>query len=90
MASIIVTENIAKLSHRVAVNGSFCLLSNIQGEWVWVKPATKDVYDLPFAAKILRTDKEKSLVLNDDGQEIWISNQQVSNLRWNAAGDNSG
>lgn len=69
---------------------SFVCYRIFQGEWVWVKPATKDVYDLPFAAKILRTDKEKSLVLNDDGQEIWISNQQVSNFRWNAAGDNFG
>lgn len=52
------------------------MLSN-QGEWVWVKPSTKDFYDLPFAGKILRTDKEKSLILNDDDQEVWISTNQV-------------
>lgn len=52
-----------------------------QGEWVWVKPATKDIYELPFAGKVLRTDKEKSLVLDDDDKEVWVANSQVSNKR---------
>lgn len=52
-----------------------------QGEWVWVKPVTKDIYELPFAGKVLRTDKEKSLVLNDDDKEVWVANSQVSNKR---------
>lgn len=55
----------------------FLLLSSKQGEWVWVKPLTKEVYDLPFAAKIFKTDKEKSLILDDDDQELWVSNNQV-------------
>ncbi|CRL00551.1 CLUMA_CG013811, isoform B [Clunio marinus] len=46
-------------------------------EWVWVKPATKDVDDVPFAGKIIRTDKDKSLVVNDEGVEIWIFNKQI-------------
>ena len=53
-------------------------LSSKQSEWVWVKPSTKEIYDLPFAAKILRTDKEKSLILDDDDQEVWITNNQVN------------
>lgn len=44
-----------------------------QGEWVWVKSPSQDVY----AGKIVRTDKEKTLILDDDNQEQWISNNQV-------------
>jgi len=51
----------------------------LQSERVWVKPIqTKDASDeLPFAAKILRQDKDNSLVVNDDDEELWINNSQV-------------
>ena len=48
---------------------------------VWVKPiSTKNngEYDVPFAAKIQSTDKDRLLVTDDDGKEFWITKNQVS------------
>lgn len=33
---------------------------------------------MPFAAKIQSTDKDRLLVTDDDGKEIWITKDQVS------------
>ena len=35
-------------------------------------------YDVPFAAKIQSTDKDRLLVTDDDGKEFWITKNQVS------------
>ncbi|KAL7044735.1 hypothetical protein ACKWTF_002035 [Chironomus riparius] len=47
---------------------------------VWVKPIlTKNngEYDVPFAAKIQSTDKDRLLVTDDDGKEFWITKNQI-------------
>lgn len=37
-----------------------------------------DGFDVPFAAKIQSTDKDKLFVIDDDGEEILITKDQVS------------
>jgi hypothetical protein len=62
---------------------SDAFLPSVQGEWVWVKPTTQD--DLPFAGKVLRTDKDRTLVMDDDNREVWVSKSQVNHelALWN-------
>lgn len=48
-----------------------------QGEYVWVDPITKDNFELPFAGKIQRTDKDRILITDDDDQEMWINSKQI-------------
>lgn len=62
---------------------NFCYSPNkIKGEeWIWVKPnvpKTNGEFDVAFAAKIQSTSGDKLLVTDDDGNELWITKDQVS------------
>lgn len=59
-----------------------------QGEYVWVEPITKDIFELPFAGKIQRTDKERILIIDDDDQEIWINSKQIMKTMHTTSSEN--
>lgn len=43
-----------------------------QGDWVWVSPSTSGEFDVPYAGKIIKLDRNRILLMNDNGQETWI------------------
>ena len=57
----------------------FLLLWKLKGEWVWIAPLPSDdpSMDVPFGAKVLRTDRERTCVSMNDGKEVWVLNKQV-------------
>lgn len=55
----------------------------IKGEdWIWVKPLSKNGngFDVPYAAKIQSSGKDNLFVIDDEGQEGWITKNQVISL----------
>lgn len=44
---------------------------------MWVAPTNQGEFDVPFAAKIMKLDKNRILILDDDGMETWISPKVV-------------
>lgn len=56
---------------------SLCL----QGEYVWVRPPLEQINDVefavPVAARILRTEKARVLVCDDDNQQYWVTNGDI-------------
>ncbi|XP_059618501.1 unconventional myosin-VIIa-like isoform X2 [Phlebotomus argentipes] len=47
------------------------------GDWVWIKPPSNGEFDIPIGCKIVRTDRGKTLVCDDDDQESWVNSDQV-------------
>ncbi|XP_055836486.1 unconventional myosin-VIIa-like isoform X1 [Episyrphus balteatus] len=47
------------------------------GEYVWINPSKKDEFAVPTAARIIRTDKEKTFVCDDEGRQFWIPSSQI-------------
>lgn len=50
---------------------------NDHGEYVWINPSTKDEFAVPTAARIIRTDKEKTFICDDEGRQFWIPSTQI-------------
>ncbi|XP_055919890.1 unconventional myosin-VIIa isoform X2 [Eupeodes corollae] len=50
---------------------------NDHGEYVWINPAKKDEFSVPTGARIIRTDKEKTFVVDDEGRQFWIPSSEV-------------
>lgn len=46
---------------------------------MWIAPLPSDdaSMDVPFGAKVLRTDRERTCVAMNDGIEVWVQNKQV-------------
>ena len=40
-------------------------------------PSDDPSMDVPFGAKVLRTDRERTCVAMNDGKEVWVQNKQV-------------
>lgn len=48
-----------------------------QGEWVWVQPKAVGEFEIPYGARVVRTDPGKVLVRDDDGREEWVPTDRV-------------
>lgn len=48
-----------------------------QGQWVWIKPQKNSEFATPCGCQIIRFDRGKALIRNDDGEETWIKPDQV-------------
>ncbi|XP_055711139.1 unconventional myosin-VIIa-like isoform X2 [Phlebotomus papatasi] len=48
-----------------------------QGDWVWIKPPSNGEFDIPTGCKIVRTDRGRTLVCDDNDHEYWIPSDQV-------------
>uniref|UniRef100_A0A1L8E5D6 Putative myosin class v heavy chain n=1 Tax=Nyssomyia neivai TaxID=330878 RepID=A0A1L8E5D6_9DIPT len=46
-------------------------------DWVWVKPSASGEFKIPIGCKIVKTDRGRTLVCDDDGQEEWIPSDFV-------------
>ncbi|CAH1276800.1 unnamed protein product [Diabrotica balteata] len=47
------------------------------GEYIWAKPVTNGEFDIPIGGKIVGVEASRVRILDDDGKESYISNQQV-------------
>ncbi|XP_075152273.1 myosin 28B1 [Haematobia irritans] len=57
-------------------------MSNFQSdhaEHVWVNPQqyTDKEFAIPFGARVVRTDKTRTLVADDNGKQIWVQNADI-------------
>lgn len=51
----------------------------VKGQWVWIKPQKNSEFATPSGCQIIRFDRGKALIRNDDGEEAWIKPDQVNN-----------
>lgn len=49
----------------------------MQNQWIWLKSRTSTEFDIPIGCRILRYDRGKILVRDDDNRESWVSPDQV-------------
>lgn len=49
----------------------------MKGQWVWIKPPKVSEFATPIGCQIIRFDRGKVLIRNDDGDESWIKPDQV-------------
>ncbi|KAL5279589.1 hypothetical protein ACFFRR_003901 [Megaselia abdita] len=47
------------------------------GELIWVKLDVKDEFDVAVGCQVIRTDKTKTYVRDDDGKEFWVPNGSI-------------
>ncbi|XP_062547434.1 myosin-VIIa-like isoform X2 [Armigeres subalbatus] len=47
------------------------------GEWVWLAPKNHDEFEIPYAGRVLRTHSGKTLIVDDDGQEVWVTDSDI-------------
>ncbi|KAM7351605.1 myosin 28B1 [Cochliomyia hominivorax] len=56
-------------------------IQNDHGEYVWVKPQPQQINDIefavPFGARIIRTDKTRTLICDDENKQYWIDNGDI-------------
>ncbi|XP_012155371.1 unconventional myosin-VIIa isoform X1 [Ceratitis capitata] len=52
---------------------------NELGECVWVKPqnAVDNEFAVPFGARVIRTEKTRTLIANDEGKQFWVPAEDV-------------
>ena len=50
-----------------------------QGECVWVRPqnAGDNEFVVPFGARVIRTEKTRTLIANDEGKQFWVPAEDV-------------
>lgn len=44
---------------------------------MWVRPHTQNEFDTLVAGKIVRLDRNKVLLMNDEGRENWVSPEEI-------------
>ena len=48
---------------------------------MWVRPQPQQIKDIefavPFGARIIRTDKTRTLVSDDNNQQFWVKNDDI-------------
>lgn len=49
----------------------------IKGQWVWIKPQKNSEFATPIGCQIVRFDRGKALIRNDEDEESWIKPDQV-------------
>lgn len=54
----------------------------IKGQWVWIKPQKNSEFATPIGCQILRFDRGKALIRNDEGDESWIKPDQVGDFQY--------
>lgn len=53
------------------------LFFSLQGEWVWLNPITAGEFSIPIGCRVLRTDKGKTLICDDEEKESWVTSDQI-------------
>jgi len=49
------------------------LVFNLQSEFVWIKPPREAEFEVPLGARVISRDAKRVKVLDDEGNEVWIS-----------------
>ncbi|XP_066501283.1 unconventional myosin-VIIa isoform X2 [Hoplias malabaricus] len=52
-----------------------------QGDYIWLDPKTGHEFDVPLGAVVKLCDSGQIQVLDDEGQEHWISPQNANNIK---------
>ncbi|XP_053673304.1 myosin-VIIa-like [Anopheles nili] len=47
------------------------------GELVWLQPKQTSEFELPYAGRVLRTHEGRTLVVTDDGTELWVKDAEI-------------
>ncbi|KAG5883060.1 hypothetical protein JTB14_010448 [Gonioctena quinquepunctata] len=47
------------------------------GDYIWAKPSTNGEFDIPIGGKIIAFESTRIKIIDDDGNETYISNRQV-------------
>lgn len=58
----------------------FFFVHSTKGQWVWIKPQRNAEFATPIGCQIVRFDRGKALIRNDDDEESWIKPEQVKCL----------
>lgn len=59
------------------INTTTTTIPSSQNQWIWLKPRTNSEFDIPIGCRILRYDRGKILVKDDDNRESWVTPDQV-------------
>lgn len=49
-----------------------------KGDHVWVAPSGSGEFDVPSGAKVLEVEAKRVRIKTDDGQEIYVSREQLT------------
>ncbi|KAJ8981406.1 hypothetical protein NQ317_010344 [Molorchus minor] len=49
----------------------------ILGDYIWAQPFTIGEFDIPIGGKVVAIESSRVKIVDDDGNEVYISNQQV-------------
>ncbi|XP_068084788.1 myosin-VIIa [Anabrus simplex] len=52
-------------------------MAHTSSSHVWIKPSSKDEFDVPIGVKIVTSDGKKTIVKDDDGKEFVVSSGQI-------------
>lgn len=44
---------------------------------MWLAPKKNDEFEVPYAGRVLRTHSGKTLIVDDDGNEAWVTDSEV-------------
>lgn len=44
---------------------------------MWLAPKKNDEFEVPYAGRVLRTHSGKTLIVDDDGNETWVTDSEV-------------
>lgn len=46
-------------------------------ELVWIKPREEHEFSVPIGCQVIRSERNKTLVRDDDGKEFWIPEKDI-------------
>ncbi|KAJ8956801.1 hypothetical protein NQ318_014215, partial [Aromia moschata] len=47
------------------------------GDYIWAQPLTNGEFDIPLGGRVVATELSRVKIVDDDGNEVYISNKQV-------------
>ncbi|KAJ8910146.1 hypothetical protein NQ315_010835 [Exocentrus adspersus] len=47
------------------------------GDYIWIQPVSRGEFDIPVGGKIVGIESSRVKIVDDDGVELYVSNQQV-------------
>lgn len=52
----------------------------MQGDYIWAKQVTNGEFDIPIGGKLVAIESSRVKIQDDDGVQLYVSNQQILKL----------
>ncbi|XP_058816281.1 myosin-VIIa-like [Topomyia yanbarensis] len=59
------------------ITSNIHIVGERKGEWVWLASKQNNEFEIPYAGRVIRTHSGKTLIVDDDDNEVWVKDSEV-------------